>query len=40
MWLFIKNININQFFKNLDYKLKNSFKVIGKKNILLELQLS
>ena len=40
MWLSIKNINTNQPSKKLDYKIIGSFEIIGKKNILQELQLS
>ena len=39
MWLSIKNISTNQPSKKLDHKMIGLFEVIGKKSILLELQL-
>ena len=39
MWLSTKNINTNQPSKKLDHKIISPFKVIRKKDILLELQL-
>ena len=39
MWLFTKNISIDQLSKKLDYKMINFFEVIGKKSILLEFKL-
>ena len=39
MWLSMKNINTDQPSKKLDHKMIGLFDVIGKKNILLELQL-
>ena len=39
MWLSTKNIGIDQLSKKLDHKMMDFFEVIGKKNILLELQL-
>ena len=40
MLLFTKNISTDQLSKKLDHKIINSFKVIEKKDISLELQLS
>ena len=39
MWLSTKNISTNQPSKKLDHKIIGLFNVIGKKSILLELQL-
>lgn len=39
MWLFTKNIDIDKLFKKLDHKMMNLLDIIGKKNILLKLQL-
>ena len=39
MWLSRKNINTDQSFKKLDYKMIGFFEIIRKKSILLELQL-
>ena len=40
MWLSTKNISTDRPSKKLDHKIIGPFEVIGKKNILLELQLS
>ena len=39
VWLSTKNIRIDRPFKKLDHKMIGLFEVIGKKGILLELQL-
>ena len=39
MWLSTKNIRIDQPFKKLDHRIIGAFRNIGKKSILLELQL-
>lgn len=39
VWLLTKNISIDRSSKKLDYKIIDFFKVIGMKDILLELQL-
>lgn len=39
IWLFTKNISVDQLSKKLDHKIIGLFKVIEKKSILLELQL-
>lgn len=36
---FNKNINTNQLFKKLDYKILDLFEIISKKNVFLELKL-
>ena len=39
VWLSIKNISTDQLSQKLDHKMIGPFEVIGKKGILLELQL-